>query len=272
MTFVRPLALVALAVLLPVLPASGQDTTATAPTPVARVALGTPNLRVAVGDSIRLEARALDAAGRPIPEAKIVFRTVGPAQVAIGEDGWARAGSVGDVPMLATAIVPGTKPYIERLSLRVVPGPARRVEIDPVPARLVPRQRIQLAARVLSAEGDARGDAVTWTSSAPGVARVSRDGVLEARGRGPRDDPRRGCGKLRAEVRSRSRPRRRRRSRSSRRPRRCARATWSGSARRRTTPPTCRSPASRRPGRSAPAKARSTPTAPSSPTSRAPTA
>src|SRR6185295_503804 len=144
----------------------------------------TPNPSVAVGDSIRLEARALDAAGRPIPEAKIVLHTVGPAQVAIGEDGWARAGSVGDVAFLATAIVPETKPYIERLSVRVVPGPARRVEIDPVPARLVPRQRVQLAARVLSAEGDARGDAVTWTSSAPGVARVGRDGALEARGAG----------------------------------------------------------------------------------------
>ena len=138
MTFVRPLALAGLTVLLQVRPATGQDTTATAPTPVARVVLATPNPSVAVGDSIRLEARALDAAGRPIPEAKIVLHTVGPAQVAIGEDGWARAGSVGDVAFLATAIVPETKPYIERLSVRVVPGPARRVEIDPVPARLVP--------------------------------------------------------------------------------------------------------------------------------------
>ena len=103
------------------------------------------NASTALACARDLLRRALDASGRPIPEAKIVFRTVGPAQVAIGEDGWARAGSVGDVAMLATAIVPGTKPYIERLSLRVVPGPARRVEIDPVPARLVPRQRIQLA-------------------------------------------------------------------------------------------------------------------------------
>jgi hypothetical protein len=199
MTFVRPLALAGLTVLLQVHLVVGQDTTATAPTPVARVVLATPNPSVAVGDSIRLEARALDAAGRRIPEAKIVFHTVGPAQVAIGEDGWARAGSVGDVAFLATAIVPGTKPYIERLSVRVVPGPARRVEIDAVPARLVPRQRIQLAARVLSADGDARGDAVTWTSSAPGVARVSRDGTLEARGAG-RATIRAAAAGVRAEV------------------------------------------------------------------------
>ena len=211
MTVVRTLALAVLAALLPVHPAAAQDSTAAAPTPVARVVLGTPTVSLAVGDSIRLEARALDAAGRPIPEAKIVFHSVGPAQAAVGDDGWVRAGSVGDVPMLATAIIPGTKPYIERLSVRVVPGPARRVEIDAVPARLVPRQRIQLAARVLSADGDARGDAVTWTSSAPAVARVSRDGMLEARGRRARHDPGRGCGTSAPRCRSRSSvPRRRR--------------------------------------------------------------
>jgi hypothetical protein len=199
MTVVRSLALAVPAALFLVHPASGQDSTAAAPTPVARVVLGTPNVSVVVGDSIRLEARALDAAGRPIPDAKIVFHTVGPAQAAVGEDGWVRAGSVGDVPMLATAIVPGTKPYIERLSVRVVPGPARRIEIGPVPARLVPRQRVQLAARVLSAEGDARADAVTWSSSAPAVALVSRNGTLEARGAG-RATIRAAAAGVRAEV------------------------------------------------------------------------
>ena len=87
MTVVRPLALIVSAVLLPVIPAAAQDTTGTAPTPVARVVLDTPNPSVAVGDSIRLEGRALDAGGRPIPEANIVFRTVGPAQAVLGEDG-----------------------------------------------------------------------------------------------------------------------------------------------------------------------------------------
>jgi hypothetical protein len=199
MTPVRSLALAVPTALLLVRTAAAQDTTATAPTPVARVVLGTPNVSLAVGDSIRLDARALDAGGRPIPEAKIVFHPVGPAQAEFGEDGWVRAGSVGDVPVLATAIVPGTKPYIERLSIRVLPGPARRVAIDPVPARLVPRQRVQLAARALSADGDARGDAVTWSSSAPSVARVGRGGLLEARGAG-RATIRASAAGLRAEV------------------------------------------------------------------------
>jgi hypothetical protein len=199
MTVVRAFALAVPAALLLVHPAAAQDSASAAPTPVTRIVLGTPNISVAVGDSVRLEGRALDAAGRPIPDAKIVFHTFGPAQAAIGDDGWARAGSVGDVPILATAIVPGTKPYLEKLSLRVVPGPARQVQIDPIPARLVPRQRVQLTARSLSAEGDARGDAVTWTSSAPAVARVGRDGMLEARGPG-RATIRASAGGVRAEV------------------------------------------------------------------------
>jgi hypothetical protein len=184
MIVARSFTLAVFAALLVVSPAASQDSTTTATSPVARVVLSPPNATVTVNDSIRLEGRALDASGRPIPEAKIVFHSVGPAQAEFREDGWVRAGSVGDVPMLATAIVPGTKPYIERLSLRVVPGPARRVELDAVPARLVPRQRVQLAARTRSAEGDARGDVVTWSSSAPAVARVTRDGLLEARGAG----------------------------------------------------------------------------------------
>ena len=94
MTVARTLALAASAALLLVYPTAAQDSASAAATPVARIALSSPNVSVAVGDSIRLDARALDAAGRPIPEAKIVFHTVGPAQVAIGDDGWARAGSV----------------------------------------------------------------------------------------------------------------------------------------------------------------------------------
>jgi hypothetical protein len=193
LTFVVP------ATLLSAAAAGAQAPAATAATPVARVVLARPQVSLAVGDSVRLEASALDASGRPIPEAKIVFQSVGPAPADVSEDGWVRAGSVGDVPIIAAAIVPGTKPYIEHLSVRVLPGPATHVEIAPVPARLVPRQRLQLSARVLTADGDARGDVVTWTSSAPGVARVSRDGLLEARGAG-RATIRGTAAGLRAEV------------------------------------------------------------------------
>jgi hypothetical protein len=199
MAVIRSLALAVPAALLLASSAAAQDSTSAAPTPVARVVLGKPHVSVAVGDSVRLEARALDAAGRTIPEARIFFHSIGPAQADVDSSGWVRAGAVGDVPVLATAVVAGTKPYIEHVTVSVLPGPARRIEIAPPPARLVPRQRIQLAARVLSDEGDARGDAVTWTSSAPSVARVTRDGMVEARTAG-RATIRATAGGLRAEA------------------------------------------------------------------------
>src|SRR5262249_52474621 len=42
----------------------------------------------------------------------------------------------------------------------------------------------QLTARSLSAGGDLRDDQIVWTSSAPSVARVTRDGMLEGRAAG----------------------------------------------------------------------------------------
>ena len=95
-----------------------------------------------------------------------------------------RAGGVGDVLVLVTALVPGAKPILQHVVLKALPGPAKRIEIGSHPARLVPGQRVPLTALVRSAEGDVRPDTVRWTSSAPGTARVARGGMLEARGPG----------------------------------------------------------------------------------------
>src|SRR6185369_9479035 len=151
---------------------------------VAHLEISPARHTLAVGDSLQLSARALDASGKPIPDATIIFKPEGLAAATVDSTGLVRAGGVGDVLIIVTALVPGAKPILEPLVLKVLPGPARRIEIAAHPARLVPGQRVPLAARVLSAEGDARADTVRWTSSAPGTARVTRAGVLEARGPG----------------------------------------------------------------------------------------
>ena len=62
----------------------------------------------------------------------------------------------------------------------MVAGPAVRVAVQPAATKLVAGQRLRLDARAYSAAGDERDDRYTWTSSAPGVVRVSATGVVEA--------------------------------------------------------------------------------------------
>jgi hypothetical protein len=163
------------------LPLAAQQPAASA---AARLEI-TPDRRVmAVGDSLQLSARALDASGRPLPDAMIVFRPGGLAAAEVDSTGLVSTGGVGDVLILVTALVPGGKPIIEPVVLKVLPGPAKRIDIAAHPARLVPGQRVPLTARAFSAEGDVRSDTVRWSSSAPAVARVTRAGVLEARAPG----------------------------------------------------------------------------------------
>jgi hypothetical protein len=157
---------------------------ATTPAAVARVEVTPARPELAVGDSLQLSARALDAAGKPAPEATIVFKPEGLAAAQVDSTGMVRAGGIGDIAIVVTALVPGGKPIIRQIVVKMVPGPAKQIEIGAHPARLVPGQRLPLPVKVLSAEGDARSDAVRWSSSAPAVARVGRDGLLEARGPG----------------------------------------------------------------------------------------
>jgi len=151
---------------------------------VARLVVSPARPEVTAGDSLKLTAQALDANGNPVPDATITFHEKGLQGASVDADGMFRAGARGTMQVVASAIVPGAKPIIQEVTVRMLAGPAATVAIGPHPARLVPGQRVQLGAEVLSAGGDERDDPVVWSSSAPAVARVTREGVLEARGPG----------------------------------------------------------------------------------------
>jgi len=151
---------------------------------VARLVVSPAHPEVVAGDSLRLTAQALDANGTPVPDATITFQKKGLQGASVEADGLFRAGARGTMQVVVSAIVPGSKPVIEEVTVRMLPGPATRIEIGAHPELLVPGQRFQLGAQVLTASGDLRDDAVAWTSSAPAVARVNRDGMLEARAAG----------------------------------------------------------------------------------------
>ena len=147
----------------------------------ARIVVRPANVEIQVGDSVRLTADVRDPAGNAIPNARVVFRAAGGSfEGTVDSTGLVVGGATGTIPVTVVAVVEGKRPALERVAVRVVPGPAARVSIANAPRRLVIGQTIGLRARSYSALGDPRDDRLTWRSSAPGVARVDGNGTITA--------------------------------------------------------------------------------------------
>src|SRR3954463_9462986 len=148
---------------------------------IARVSVTPGSAAVVVGDTLRLRARALDAGGRPVEGARILFQQAGAMfEGRVDSAGLVTAGAVGTFPVVVSAIVPGAKPVIQRIDVRMVPGPASRIELTQRPTRLLPGQHVRLDASVWSRGGDRRDDRIEWRSSSPQVARVATGGIFTA--------------------------------------------------------------------------------------------
>ncbi|HEX6059406.1 MAG TPA: Ig-like domain-containing protein [Gemmatimonadaceae bacterium] len=151
------------------------------PSPIARIVVTPSNRAVPAGDTLRLQAEARDASGRPVPNATISFRQAGAwFEGGVDPSGLVSAGATGTLPVSVIALVPGARPVVERVDVRMLPGPATRIEVTPAVARLVAGQRVRYDATVYSAAGDERNDVVTWKSSAPAIVRVTADGHVTA--------------------------------------------------------------------------------------------
>ena len=152
-----------------------------APSPVARIIVTPATRTVTAGDSIQLVAQAVDADGKPVPGAIIRFHALGgEGQAGIDSTGKIIASSVGKVPMNVVALVAGARPKFESIEIRIVPGPAARVDIRTKVGKVVVGQQMRLSAIPFSGANDRAHDAVRWTSSVPTVARVDTDGILSA--------------------------------------------------------------------------------------------
>jgi hypothetical protein len=77
-------------------------------------------------------------------------------------------------------VQPGRAPVTERVEVRVVAGPAVRVDVEPRLGTLVAGQSVPVTARGISAQGDAGAAAVMWRSADERVARVTTAGVVTA--------------------------------------------------------------------------------------------
>jgi hypothetical protein len=140
-----------------------------------------PRPLVAAGDTLRLRVEVLDAAGRVIPNARVIFQPSGGDQQAfIDSTGLVLGAARGTAAFAVTGLISGQRPIVQRMEVRVGPEPAVRVEITPSPSRLVVGQRVSLQAKAFSAAGDPAADRLAWRSSAAGIVRSVGDGVLEA--------------------------------------------------------------------------------------------
>lgn len=151
------------------------------PSPVARIVV-TPAQRVVhAGDTLRLRAEARDVSGAIVPGVEFRFAAAGARfEGSIDVTGLVTSGSTGTLPGVVTAIVPGTAPVIERFTVRMVPGPATRVAITPMPGKLAVGQRFRVTAKAYSRLDDVRDDRPTFLSSNPSVVSVSANGMLTA--------------------------------------------------------------------------------------------
>jgi len=147
--------------------------------PAMTVSVRPTNPTVTVGDSLRLTGEVRDAAGRPIPNARV--RWVGGSfEGGIDSTGLVRAGAVGTFVAYAVPTTEGRPGRPTPVSVRIVPPPAARVALSHGASKLVVGQRLGVDAEVFAANGDRRRDAVTWSSTLPAVATVSSNGRVTA--------------------------------------------------------------------------------------------
>ncbi len=151
-----------------------------APVP-GRLVISPARPSVMVGDSVRITAQLVDAQGKVVEGAKILFADASSSETGgINREGMFSGVAMGPSPIVVTGVVTGQKPVIQRVTVQVLPGAAARIELEPRPARLLAGQVARISRRVLAANGDQRTDVPTWRSSAPNVVKVVGDGVLEA--------------------------------------------------------------------------------------------
>jgi hypothetical protein len=148
------------------------------PSQVAKVDVTPAEAEVQIGQTLRLSAVARDSNGRPLPEVPIKW--MGHGEGSVDSTGLIKAGYAGYVHVYAMAAADSTKPILGQATVRVLPLPTHRIEVQPAPSKLVAGTRLLFTGTPFSAQGDRRNDPVTFSSSAPRIAAVTPDGRLTA--------------------------------------------------------------------------------------------
>ncbi len=150
-----------------------------APSPIARVEVAPATASLQVGQKLQFSARALDAAGQPVPDVRISWFDGG-GQGDIDSTGLLTAGYRGTVLVTAVASTKDTKPVIGRATAEVAPEAAARIDLVPISGNVLVGSRLTIAGSAYSVHNDPRDDAISYTSSNPRVATITSDGRLRA--------------------------------------------------------------------------------------------
>ena len=157
-----------------------------APSVIARAEVRPAEAVVTAGDTLRLTLHAVDSAGRAVTPVRVIWTQLGsPFEGTVDSTGLVTAGAVGSMSISAfVRPAAGGRGRQALAKVTILPGPAARVEVTGAPRRLFAGQGVTLGARAWSAAGDPRGDAIAWSSDAPGVVSVTDGGRVTAHRRG----------------------------------------------------------------------------------------
>ena len=145
---------------------------------IARVEISPAQAEIQVGQTVKLSAKVVDAAGNVVPNARVLW--FGGGDGSVDSTGVVRGGFRGYIQVVAMATAPGSKRITEEMRVRVTPAPAAKLELSTSSLKLAVGSRLTLTGTAKSAENDIRYDPVSYTSSNPKVVAVTPDGRLQA--------------------------------------------------------------------------------------------
>ena len=146
---------------------------------IAMVAISPPPELIEVGDSFRLVASPRDMQGAEITSIPVDWATTNEAVLSVQTDGTIVAHAAGTAEVSATA-----GRARGAVLLTVEPSRVSSLHMSIPPGMLMAGDRIQLSARPVDKRQNPLPYPVRWGVADPNIARVSPDGVLEARAPG----------------------------------------------------------------------------------------
>ena len=142
--------------------------------PVASVSVSPATATLTVGQTAQLTATPKDANGNPLTGRTVTWSTSNAAVAAVSGNGLVTGGAAGTATITASS-----EGQNGTAAMTVSVVPVASVSVSPASATVLVGQTVQLTATAKDANGSPLpGRAVTWASSAPGVASVSASGLV----------------------------------------------------------------------------------------------